>query len=65
MIKMKPKKAVTPKRVTKVTPPAVTEKMAAIVASSNAIKQKAYRDRKAMGGLTWEAFVAETEAAHG
>lgn len=57
-----PKKPVTRKSVT-VTPPAVTKKMAAIVASSNAIKQKAYRDRKAMGGKTWDEFLAETQTA--
>lgn len=76
-VSLKPKKAriipasaikgiepVTVSRVT-VTRKPVTEKMAAIVASSDAIKQKAYRERKAMGGKSWDEFVAETEAAHG
>ncbi len=60
MIKMKPK----------VT--AVVTKSPVGNAMSNAERQrkfkalrKAMAERECMGGLTWEAFVAETEAAHG
>ncbi len=71
MIKIKSE--VTRRTVTPVTLPRVTvggkpisdERMAEIVKASNAIKQKAYRERKTMGGKTWDEFVAETEAAHG
>ncbi len=48
-------KWVSARRVT-VTQPSVTKARA---------KQKAYRDRQKMGGLTWEQFLAETVGADG
>ena len=64
VIKAKPK---VTRRVVTVTPSPVTVTRPTV--TKDAAKQAAYRqrikDRKSMGGLTWEQFLAETVAADG